>query len=137
MLSLSTYTRNAILETITTSLIDATTDATLVMFTGQRPSSPDMAYSGDKLISFKMSKPSFAPATSGAAVAYDIQPLSNVLIDGEATWFRIYDGNGVPILDGEISDADGSGDILLNNTNMTTDGKVSFTRLVMKMPVGI
>lgn len=136
MISLSTLTRNAIIEAVVTSVIDTAENAVLTLFTGDRPYSPDMAYAGNALISFRLANPSFSAANNGSAIAYDgITALSDVQVDGDATWFRLYNGEGSPVLDGSVTDVDGDGDIKLNSTSMTIGGKVLITRLIIRIPV--
>ncbi len=136
-ISLSTFSRNAILNTII-SQIDS---GTLLDFgyieirTGVRPNSVDTAPTGTLLITADLSNPSFQPVTNGSTLAYDITPRSTVLDDGTASWFRIYNRDNIPILDGDVSDAEGSGDVLFNTKTFTANGKIAFATFRLSAPI--
>lgn len=128
MLSLSTDIKNSILDSIVSKIDENPGNGTLVMYTGIRPDQNGVP-NGQKLISFSLSNPSFTTSNNGAVLSYSITPLTDVLVDGTATWFRIYNGNNLTILDGDISDINGDGDIKISSVDFTIGSKVTISKI--------
>ena len=96
---------------------------------GAQPSSPEAPATGKILAKLEFSNPAFKKFSNGVAQANAV--FNDMQIDntGVATWFRIYNRNNVPILDGSITGLKGGGDIELDNVNLIKDGVVSIASL--------
>lgn len=135
-ISIGFLARNAILN----SLLSQIDGGTILDFgyiqirTGPRPASVDAAPSGTLLVVCDLSNPSFQPVTNGQTFAYEITPRSTILADGTAVWFRLYNRDNIGVLDGDISDAEGDGDLKFNTTEFTQEGKLAFTSFRLVAP---
>lgn len=135
-ISLGLLSRNAILNTLI-SLIDGGSQLNygyIEIRTGPRPTNVDAAPTGTLLVTCDLSNPSFQPVTNGQTLAYDITPRSTILADGTATWFRIYSRDNLAVLDGDISDAEGDGDIKFNIADFTQEGKIAVATFRISAP---
>lgn len=135
-LSLSTFSRNAILNTLIQRIDsgELLSRGYLEIRTLPKPSSPDLAATGTLLVTADLSNPSFQPVTNGTSLAYEITPRDVISNDGTASWFRIYNRDNIPVLDGIISDADGEGDIMFNSVDFSNGGKIAFASFRITAP---
>jgi hypothetical protein len=53
---------------------------------------------------------------------------------GDAAFFRLYTSTGAPVLQGSVSDADGSGDLKLGSVTVIQNGTVTITSAVLTLP---
>lgn len=87
------------------------------------------------LATFDLPSPTFGGA---ATVADGVEALAFSIVDatavatGEATFFRLYDGNGAALMQGGVSEGD-STPLKINQTNIVTGAAVSIGRLVIGM----
>lgn len=135
-ISIGLLPRNAVLNTII-SLIDngSVLDTGYIQIrTGPRPASVDSAATGVLLITANLSNPSFQPVANGQSLAYVITPTSVVLSDGTAAWFRLYNRDNLAILDGDISDAEGDGDLKFNTVEFSQEGKIAIATFRLSAP---
>ncbi len=133
---ISTAARNAACDAIV-DLIDTGGTGTIEIRSGTQPAGPDTAPSDGQLLgtlTFHASLDAFGAASSGQATANDIQDDTMADADGTATWFRVKDGAGTAIFDGNITGNGGGGDMELNNTSITANGTVSITSFTFTVP---
>ena len=100
----NTNLRNDRMNEVSSS-IDAVGIGKIRMYSGTRPSFGGA--SGVLLVELEMSAVSFAPAVIGVITANPITPIT-AISNGSATWFRIVNGAGNPVLEGSVG-ANGSG----------------------------
>lgn len=124
-----------------TSLIDAdATPGTLVVYEAARPANPDTAVGAQTaLVTFDFGAEAFAAAvdlnSSGHATANAIEP-AEAAATGTAAWFRIYDGAGVAVIDGSVTDTGGAGDLKLSSTAIVSGITVTVVSLTAAMAEG-
>lgn len=109
---------------------------------GEKPTNPQTGVGATNLLStLDLSLPSFGAFNNGVSLANAIKDDLSVKATGVASWFRIYDRNNAPILDGDITIIGGGGDIEFDSIS-SSDGKpvfiiggiVSITLLTAIMP---
>lgn len=134
-ISISTYTRNSLLAKLIADIDSGNGLNTgyIEIRTEPRPD-PNQAATGTLLVTANLSNPSFGPVSNGQCLAYEITPRTNILSDGIASWFRIYNRDNIPILDGSVSNADGDGDIKFNTEEFSVEGKIAFTNIRLIFP---
>lgn len=102
--------------------------------TGTKPASPQVAATGTLLATLNLSNPAFGNFSNGQATANAIAPDNNIAATGTATWFRIYNRDSVPIIDGDVTIQGGGGDIELTSVNLVRGGTVTVDSLTAIMP---
>lgn len=119
-------------------LIDAGSGAGyLNIYNGSKPAGPDVAVSGQTLLSeHTMSDPAFgsaADASPGAtATASAIGDDSSAAATGTASWFRIFDSDDTAIFDGSVGTSDA--DLILDSVSITAGQTVSISSCTITMP---
>lgn len=116
------------------------TPGKMIVFEGARPAGVDVAISTQKaLVTFDLPNPAFANAvdtTNGAhATAGPITPVKAAQT-GKADFFRVFDGDGVAVFDGSVTDTTGNGDLKLSSTAVIKDIDVTVVSLTTNMPKG-
>lgn len=121
------------------ALVDVGTGtAQLMIWSGVEPVSATDAIDPDAntyLATFDLPSPAFGGA---GAVVDGAEALAFSAADataagtGEATFFRIYDGGGIVLMQGVVSEDDDA-PLKINQTNIVTGAAVSIERLVIGM----
>jgi len=101
---------------------------------GAKPASPQIAATGTMLSTNNFSLPAFGNFSNGISLANSISDDTSVNDTGIASWFRIYDRDGNAVIDGDITEAGGGGDIEFDNINFIIGGVVAITSLTATMP---
>jgi hypothetical protein len=120
-------------------LVDVGTPASkLIVYDGTEPATPATAVGSQvALVTFDLLDPCFAGAVDtvggGQAVA-NIPPAVNAAASGTASWFRINDGNGLCILQGNVTDTAGNGDLKVSSTSIVSGIEVSIISLTYTQP---
>jgi hypothetical protein len=133
-LSFSTTLRNALLDAVTAQIGNA---GRLRIYSGTRPANVATAPTGGNTLLAELtfgSPP--APAASGGSNTYNaITQDSSADATGVATWFRILRVDGTTaVIDGDVSDGAGNGDLKLNTTSIVIGGPVQITSFVLTAP---
>jgi hypothetical protein len=106
--------------------------------TGAQPATANTAASGTLLGTLTLSDPSFGAATTASpsvATAAAITSDTNADASGTAGWFRAYTSAGTAVIDGAITTtAVGTGDMLLDDTNIVAGGTIAITSWTISMP---
>ena len=92
--------------------------ATISIYGGTRPATPDTAAGSTALVTFTMTG-AFGTVTSGVLTASTI-PQSTATATGTASWARIATSGGTAIVDMDVSASGGGGDIILGTTSIAT-----------------
>lgn len=101
---------------------------------GAPPANPQIPATGTLLAKLQLSSPAFGNYLLGTANSNAIIPDEDIDNSGEATWLRIYDKNGSPVIDATISLPGGGGDIEFDNTRFIKGGTVQMISLSAIMP---
>ncbi|MEL4071740.1 hypothetical protein WKW50_16470 [Ochrobactrum sp. GPK 3] len=125
-----------------TGKIDAESGAAkLVVYSGARPATPAAAITTQvKLIEFEMANPAFGQSAevgnTATATANSINPTT-AIADGTASFFRVLDGAGNTVFDGDVSNTAGSGDLKLSAVAVITGIDVTVVSLSAIQPTGV
>lgn len=136
MLSLATRARNVAGDAIV-DLIDGGTGGDMGYMEirdSEKPSSPQVAAPGVLLSTLSMSNPAFGDFVNGRSQANDITSDTNIAENGIAGWFRVYDRDGLAVLDGTITAIGEGGDIEFESVNFIKGGTVILDGLEAIMP---
>jgi hypothetical protein len=136
MASISTQTRNIVGSAIVNAIDQGTANpnAYLEIRTGSKPESPQVAATGTLLATFDFSFPSFNSFANGVAFARPIVNSDGVISSGIAGWFRIFNRDGVAVIDGSISEVGGDGDIQFDSINFILGGAATIPSLRGTVP---
>ena len=105
--------------------------ATLIFYSDTKPSSIDTAADASKaLVTLTLPKPSLKQTNTDSI---NLQPTDTALVTtaGLATWARLYNGNGLAIMDFTVGS-----DITLLNNNLAEGSAVNLTSLKLKPYLG-
>lgn len=125
----------------TVDLVDVgAANGTIEIYDGTRPASPEIAVTTQSLLlGFDLEKPAFADAETvddgATADLIEVDPVDGAA-DGDAAWFRIYDGDGNPCWDGTISLTGGGGDLKLSAITVVTGIPVTIVSMSYTQPKG-
>lgn len=137
-LTLSNAARSAGVDAIV-DLIDGGSGAgKLQIFDGTRPAGPDTAVTTQtKLAEFTLNDPAFGDPSNGVKTL-DVDPALTTtgLADGTATWARFVDSDDTGVVDCEVSESGGGGDLILNTTTISTGLNLLITSGTITMPAG-
>lgn len=121
-------------------LLDAAATAgTLVLYDGAEPATANDALAGNNtLVTFTLDDPAFGDATptanGGRATANPIASQT-ASASGTASFFRLSDGNGNVVMQGEVTEVGNGGDIELSSTNLVAGIDVTITSFTVTMPL--
>jgi hypothetical protein len=101
---------------------------------GTKPTTPQDGATGTLLCTLNHSLPAFGNFSNGISLANPIADDTSVDATGVASWFRIYDRDGNAVIDGDITETGGGGDIEFDNVNFIVGGVVAITSLTATMP---
>ena len=121
----------AMLTAFSAYIDQGSANATLVFYSDSKPSSIDTAADASKaLVTLTLPKPSLKQAN---ADSISLQPTDTVLVtkSGTAVWARLYNGNGLAVMDFSIGS-----DITILSTNLAEGSAVNLTSLKLKPYLG-
>jgi hypothetical protein len=128
-------TRSAGLNAVTALLNGGSAAGYVEIRTGTQPADPDDSASGTLLATITLNDPAFGAASAGVATA-DVSPAltAAAVATGTAAWFRGYDSNDVPVIDGSATATGGGGDCQLNTTALVAAVDVTITAWTITFP---
>ena len=130
----ATLPANSALTQLLNSMNAGATGATAKFYTGTMPASPETAITSQVLLgTVTFAKPAGAVANK-QLVAGSITMDPEADAAGTATWVRLADGDGVPILDGDVSAIGGGGIFQLNITTIAAGGPLRLTSFMIYLP---
>ena len=137
--SLSAAARNAACNAIVDLVDVGIGDGVIEIRSGTQPANPSVPPpDGALLAEVSMAAVAFGAASNGQASALGT-PLTdpnNANATGQASWFRVRDGDGNGVIDGDITTtAVGTGNMLLNSTDLVAGGPVQITSFTFTVPV--
>jgi hypothetical protein len=134
-LSISQAVAKAMCDTLVDA-IDVGGAGTLAIRSGTRPATTDTAVTGTLLATLTFSATAFGAATTASpsvATAAAITSDSSADNTGTATWFRIFNGSGTAIADGNVGTS--GEDLNLNTVSIVAGAVVSISAGTISMPV--
>ena len=98
---------------------------------GTRPASADDAIVTSVILAeVTLSDPSFSEASGVlTALGVPVSDADGANANGDAQWFRLFDGNGTAVMDGDVSTS--GSDLNLNTITFTTGLAVDITSMVL------
>lgn len=134
----------AALNATTTAIGSGANDAKVAVYSGAIPDNVSTAIGAQvKLIEFELPDPAFGEAEAfdnnqfaRAEVDTDALTPSTALADGEATFFRIFNGDDVAVVQGEVTAIGAGGMLELSSTNIVTGVEVVVVSLAMLQRTG-
>lgn len=135
-MKLASATRNAAADAVV-DLIDGDGGGPgyIQIRTGSPPASPQVSATGTLLATLTFSPTAFGNAgavVTGRADAATITGDSSIDATGTAGWFRVYDADNAPILDGTVGTS--GADINFNSVSFVAGGACNITSLTVTMP---
>lgn len=126
-LALSTTTRNAMLDAITTAI---GSNGLLRIYDGTRPASGGTATT--LLAELALSATAAGAASSGVLTFSAISNDASANATGTATWFRIVTSGGTFVIDGNVGTS--GSDLNLNTTSIVSGGPVAVSSFTITAP---
>lgn len=132
---IATSARNAAADAVVDLLDAGAGAATVKIYTGSQPATPNTAVSGTLLATFTTADPAFGNAATGVATASAIASTTGVAA-GDAGWFRAADSTGAAVLDGSVTATGGGGDMTMNTITVSVGLTMNITAWTFTAPVG-
>ena len=130
---LSTAAGNAVLSALLAQFDAGSGPATVKIYTGTMPATPDTALAGQTLLgTLTCSDPSGFVATKMLTFG-SITQDSAADADGTATWARIADSTGAAVIDVDVTSSAGSGTIKLNTVAIRAGGPIQLSSFVISV----
>jgi hypothetical protein len=122
-----------------TDLLDVSGPGYVEIRTTPQPTNLLDAATGTLLGTLVLSNPAFIGSTDdnpGATASADtITGDSDADAGGEAFWYRGYNGAGLAVIQGDITDTGtGTGDMLLDSTTVTAGDTINITQWIITFP---
>lgn len=115
-------------------------DGSVEIYNSPRPANPSVAITSQtKLVDFVLPAVAFGAAgavTGGAQATANAVDGVAAAANGTASWFRIFDGDGNALWDGDVSDTAGSGDMKVSSTTIVSGVEVSIVSWTFTQPKG-
>lgn len=119
---IATPTANAMLEAIRSAMDTPAGTPAIRVYSGTQAADAQTALGAQTLLAtFNLDTTASFAAASARAIAVDASPVLTATgaAAGTATWFRMVDGTGATVLDGDVSATGGNGDLQLNTTTVS------------------
>lgn len=133
---LATIARNASANAVVDLLDAGAGAATLKIYSGARPATPNDTPAGTLLATVVFADPAFGNAgavTPGVASATDPAAVTGVA-DGEAGCYVVEDSTGANVWDGTVTETGGGGDLELATTTISDGVSVDITSFDYTQP---
>lgn len=131
-ITLSTTLGNSVLSTINTALNAGTGPATIKIYNGTKPASPDTAISTQTLLgTLTCSDPAAAAPASKTLTFSAITQDSAADATGTATWARLLDSDNNALIDVDITATGGGGFLQMNTTSIVIGGPILISSFVI------
>ena len=113
--------------------------STVVVYDGVKPTKVEDAVTPQNVLTtFDLPDPVFGPAADdgagGARATADVIDPVNASGTGLATWFRVYDGDGKGVLQGDAGTAQSAAEMRLNDPNLVSGIQVQIFSWTLTVP---
>lgn len=131
---LATATVNAMADKVDDLVNGGTPPGTIKVYSGTQPANANTAITGTLLATFTLDNPAFG-AASGGVITLGATPLTATgAAAGTATHFRVANGSGATVFDGDVTATGGGGDLQLNTTTISVGVSVEITSGTFTQP---
>ena len=132
-LRINANVRNTMADDITTALDAGAGAATIKIYDGTQPTTPETAITSQVLLgTLTCTDPAGAAASGGVLTFSTITEDSAADATGTATWARVADSNGVAVFDCDVGTTGTT--IVLNSTSIVTGGPIRITSFTITIP---
>lgn len=130
-----TLSRNAAVDAIAARFNAGSGPGYVQIRTGAQPATGNDVASGTLLATITLSDPAFGAGATGT-VTVDVTPAltAAAVATADAGWFRGYDSDDNPVIDGSVTATGGGGDMQLNTIALVTAVDVTITAWTITMP---
>lgn len=130
----SVAVRNAILTAIKTALEVGTQASTIAIYTGAKPSGPDSSVTSQiKLGTLTFSDTSIGSVSNGELTFGAITQDTSADNTGTATWARMFDGNGLAVIDVDVGTIGGNAFLQMNTVAVVATGPITMSSCVIRV----
>lgn len=123
MLRLATAVRTSRAQVIASALDAGSGAATLKVYTGAQPATPETAASGTLLATIALADPAASVASGVLTLDCDPVPSAVAVATGTAGWGRVADSAGVAVFDGSVGTS--GTDFVIGSTTVATGDTMS------------
>lgn len=131
---------SAFAQFLANAAVDGFDGGQLIIYDGARPASADVAIGAQvPLVTFNLPTPAFGDAaatTPGATATANDIPAVQASATSTATFFRMKSADGTRIIDGTVTDVNGTGDLKLSSTSVISGIDVTVVSLTVTFPKG-
>lgn len=133
--SLAEGTRNAMVSAVAAQ-VDAGGSGMIEVYSGTQPETPESLPTGQFLCTFTLNNPAYTGPTMAGTMTLVTDPaiVGNPVDTGTAGWFRLFDANGNPILDGSCGV--GGSQLNLTTTEMEVGAPVTIASGSLQQSAG-
>lgn len=100
---------------------------------GAQPSSVDATATGTLLATITLNNPAFSDQTNGVATL-DVPVEGAAVATGVAGWARFYSSSDEPIIDCNVTEAGGGGELIIADENIAASDPVKVTAFTYTIP---
>ena len=131
IVNLAASLQTTILNDVQAAIDAGATGGLIKIYTGTIPSTPNTAITSQILLG------TLTFATTSGSIASQVFTAAAITSDtsadatGTATWARITDSDGNPVMDCDVSTTTGTGAVKLNTTSIIQDGPIALTGLTI------
>ena len=134
-ITVSVEGRNAGLEGLAARIDQGSSNSTIVFYDGTVPTNVTTALSGNNTIATSVMASTAFGAASSASISANAIPQVTVSASGTISFFRIFDGDNVAIMQGTAGDT-GSEDCVIDESTVVSGGDFNVTALAITQAIG-
>ena len=136
MIRLSTEARNAIGNQLNDLLDNGVLKSAsyLEIRSGSRPTSPDFPATGTLLATITLPASGFGTFTAGKASIPALTASQVIVNDGLAGYFRAYNRDNTPIMDGIVGLANTGADLVFDRVDFVAGGSIAISNFTLTIP---
>jgi hypothetical protein len=124
IVKIAVATRNKMAQNIIDDLDAATGPSVLEFYTGVQPNGPDVAVTSQLKLGELICSDPCATKADGVITFAAITQDSDADNSGTATWARHRNGDGVAVVDYDVTDTAGNGAVKLTNVEVYSGGSI-------------
>lgn len=125
--------KTAILTAVNDALNAGTGAATIKLYTGTKPASPDTAVTTQTLLGTLVCSDPAGTVAGGSLTFGPITSDSAADASGTATWLRIADSDGVAVFDLDVTVTGSGGAAQMNTTSVVVGGPITAPSVVITL----
>lgn len=123
--------KTAILTAVNDALNAGSGPATIKLYTGTKPTSPDTAVTTQTLLGTLTCSDPAGTVASGSLTFGTVTPDSSADASGTASWLRIADSAGVAVIDLDVTVTGAGGAAQMNTTSVVVGGPITAPSVVI------